>query len=89
MRVSAEEFIRRFLAHILPSGFRKIRHFGIFASRDKFKRLELCRFLTGTILPAAIESTLERLIRIFGENFNLCPCCGLGRLSPPLSCASP
>jgi hypothetical protein len=81
LRISAEEFIRRFLMHILPKGFRKIRHFGLFASRDKKKRLSMCKFLTGTHFFAAIESTLERLVRIFGENFNLCPCCNLGHLS--------
>lgn len=37
MSLDAEEFICRFLLHILPSGFRKIRHYGLFASRDKGK----------------------------------------------------
>lgn len=39
--LAAAEFIRRFLLHILPPGFRKIRHYGIFASRDKMRRLKL------------------------------------------------
>jgi len=82
MRVTAEEFIRRFLSHVLPNGFRKIRHFGLFASRDKTKRLTLCKFLTGTrFVVAKAESTLERLVRIFGEGFNLCPSCRSGHLS--------
>jgi len=42
MKLDAEEFIRRFLLHILPSGFRKIRHYGLFAFRDKGRRLALC-----------------------------------------------
>ena len=46
--VTTEEFIRRFMLHILPSGFRKIRHYGILASRDKSKRISLCRRLTQT-----------------------------------------
>ena len=81
MRIRAEEFIRRFMTHILPMGFRKIRHFGIFASRDKAKRLALCKRLTRTKINAINESTLERLIRIFGENFNLCPQCKSGHLT--------
>ena len=82
MRIAAEEFIRRFLTHVLPKGFRKIRHFGLFASRDKKKRLDLCRLLTGTrLIIETVESTLERLVRIFGENFNLCPYCKSGHLS--------
>ena len=82
MRVAAEEFIRRFLVHILPKGFRKIRHFGLFASRDKKKRLALCKFLTGTkFIVTSTESTMERLVRILGEDFNLCPLCKSGHLS--------
>lgn len=46
MTISREEFIRRFLLHILPKGFRKIRHYGLYASRDKKARLQLCRVLT-------------------------------------------
>lgn len=48
MTVTAEEFIRRFLLHILPAGFRKIRHDGIFAFRNKSARMALCRRLTHT-----------------------------------------
>ena len=81
MGIAAEEFIRRFLSHVLPKGFRKIRHFGLFASRDKMKRLALCKFLTGTVTIKTVESTPERLMRIFGENFNLCPFCNSGHLS--------
>jgi predicted Zn-ribbon and HTH transcriptional regulator len=82
MTLTAEEFIRRFLLHILPSGFRKIRHFGLFASRGKGKRLTLCKRLTGTRFAISRrESTLERLIRILGADFNLCPRCHSGHLS--------
>jgi predicted Zn-ribbon and HTH transcriptional regulator len=85
--LSAEEFIRRFLMHILPSGFRKIRHYGLFASRNKNVRLSLCRKLTKTIRkPAAQISALEKLKAALGEDFNLCPCCGIGHLcrEPPI-----
>jgi predicted Zn-ribbon and HTH transcriptional regulator len=81
MTLPAEEFIRRFLTHILPAGFRKIRHYGLFASRDKGARLLLCKWLTRTPLVSGHESTLERLVRIFGRDFNLCPRCHSGRLT--------
>lgn len=86
MSLTAEEFIRRFLMHILPSGFRKIRHYGLFASRDKSKRLTLCKRLTHTRLKfhKAIPIA-EKLSALLGKDWNLCPCCGVGHLSrdPP------
>lgn len=48
MTVSAEEFIRRFLLHILPPGFMKIRHYGFLSSRGKQVKLLKCKRLTGT-----------------------------------------
>ncbi len=81
MTLSADEFIRRFLLHILPSGFRKIRHFGIFASRNKTGRLALCRRLTNTRFLFAPEAPVQRLNRIFGPDWNLCPKCKSGHLS--------
>ncbi len=89
MTLDAKEFIRRFLLHILPSGFRKIRHYGLFAFRDKGRRIALCRKLTNTprLKPAA--TTMERLQKILGREFNVCPCCGKGFLSrdPPVFAA--
>jgi Putative transposase len=43
MRLDATEFIRRFLLHVLPTGFVKIRHFGLFANRNRRQALALCR----------------------------------------------
>ena len=82
MTLSAVEFIRRFLLHILPSGFRKIRHFGILASRNKSQRIILCRKLTHTHFQISPElSTLDRLHKMLGPDFNLCPCCHVGHLA--------
>ena len=82
MTLSVNEFIRRFLMHVLPLGFRKIRHFGIFASRDKSKRIILCKKLTNTkILITATDSVMIKLSKIFGSDFNLCPSCKSGHLS--------
>jgi hypothetical protein len=88
MTVSADEFIRRFLLHVLPSGFRKIRHFGIFAAKDKSKRIILCKKLTRTkIIFKVIKSVTDKLTKILGKDFNLCPVCNTGHLcrASPLS----
>lgn len=86
MTLDAKEFIRRFLLHILPPGFRKIRHYGLFASRDKEKRLALCRHLTGSAHPVPTLPVAALMERIFGKDFNLCPCCKVGHFArePPL-----
>src|SRR4051812_41688015 len=47
MTLDAVEFIRRFLLHVLPSGFVHIRHFGFLANRKRKEKLALCRSLLG------------------------------------------
>jgi hypothetical protein len=84
MTITAEEFIRRFLLHILPNGFTKIRHFGLLASRNKTIRLRLCKKLTGTPekpKPREKASYFQLLEKLTGKDFSICPCCGIGRLS--------
>ncbi|MCL2249239.1 MAG: IS91 family transposase [Oscillospiraceae bacterium] len=82
MIIMATEFIRRFMLHILPSGFRKIRHYGILASRNKNKKISLCRKLTMTKFKTTICATsAERLQKLFGADFDLCPCCGIGHMA--------
>jgi hypothetical protein len=72
MTVSADEFLRRFLTHVLPRGFVRIRFFGFLASRKRARLLPICRALIGTFLPDKAEpaSTVSRLFT--------CPCCGGG-----------
>jgi hypothetical protein len=48
MTVSAHEFLRRFLLHVLPGGLVRIRHFGLFANRRRAAALQRCRTLLGT-----------------------------------------
>jgi hypothetical protein len=48
MTVSADEFLRRFLLHVLPKGLVRIRHFGFFANRRRETALTRCRELLGT-----------------------------------------
>ena len=56
MTLSAEEFLRRFVQHVLPKGFVKVRHYGLLAPRDRDQRLTLCRRL---LLPATIAVRLS------------------------------
>lgn len=77
------EFIRRFLRHILPKGFIKIRHYGILANRNKKTKLALCRKLTCS--PTYLSKfdgleTLEILSLLVGKDVTICPKCGKGHL---------
>ncbi len=51
MTLAAEEFLRRFLLHVVPSGFMRIRHFGLLANRHRTAKLAQCRALLGTVSP--------------------------------------
>lgn len=77
------EFVRRFLMHILPKGFVKIRYYGLLASRNKKTKLELCRRLTHSPrYQPSFEglNTLEILCMILKRNVRLCPVCKRGNL---------
>jgi hypothetical protein len=84
MTLTAIEFIRRFLLHVLPTGFVRIRHYGFLANRVCREKLALCRALLGdetTPEPAAsgppFEST-EAIEEVPATN--ACPSCGVGRM---------
>jgi len=94
MSISAEEFIRRFLIHILPSGFMKIRHYGLLGNRNKTAKLKICKQLTNTpILLKEKISTIQLIQQITGRDISKCPNCGSRKLirrtcfskSPPIS----
>lgn len=83
IRLKGVEFIRRFLMHVLPKGFIKIRHYGILANRNKKIKLELCRKLTGS--PACKPEfeglkTIEILCILVGRDLTVCPICGKGKM---------
>ncbi len=80
--LDADEFIRRFLLHVLPDSFQRIRHYGIFANRNKKANLVRCRELLGVSPPSlpADESTRELMLRITGFDIALCPHCKKGTL---------
>lgn len=84
MTVSAEEFIRRFLIHILPDRLMKIRHYGLLGNRNKNTKLKLCKKLTNTPIrlnPKGKLSAIVLIKKLTGTDFSLCPCCGIGHLS--------
>lgn len=77
MTLSANEFIRRFLIHILPDGFMKIRHYGLLGNRNKTTKLKLCKQLTHTpLLTKEKASTLQLIQKITGADLSKCPICG-------------
>ncbi len=91
MTVTALEFIRRFLIHILPSGFMKIRHYGLLGNRNKTEKLKVCKALTNTpIIEKVKVSTISLIEKILGKKAFLCPCCNSEHLirysgySPPM-----
>lgn len=82
MTITADEFIRRFLLHVLPSGFMKIRHYGILGNRNKTKKLTLCKILTNTpIIEKTVLSTTELIEKLIGKKAFLCPCCNSTKLN--------
>jgi hypothetical protein len=69
MSVSAEEFIRRFLTHVLPKGFVRIRHFGFMANHRRSKSFELCRLLLGMAPALPLSEAAQE------PSTRLCPAC--------------
>ena len=81
--LDAHEFIRRFLLHVLPDGFMRVRHFGFLANRSKKQALAQCRRLLGTnpALPQSpSESAKDLLLRITGIDLSRCPTCHNGTM---------
>jgi len=84
MTVSAEEFIRRFLQHVVPSGFQRIRYYGFLANCHRTAKLTLCRQLLATacsqLLPQPADCR-DFLAALTSTNLRLCPQCRKGILS--------
>jgi hypothetical protein len=84
MELSAVEFLRRFLLHVLPTGFVRIRHFGLFANRSRRDKLQHCRELHGKTPsePERPRETVEAMIRrLTGLDLCVCPVCHEGRMT--------
>jgi putative transposase/transposase-like zinc-binding protein len=83
MTFDAQEFIRRFLLHILPGGFMRIRHFGFLANRSKRQALVQCRKLLDLdpALPAIPkQSAKDWLLKLTGIDLSRCPSCQQGTM---------
>ena len=86
MTLEAVEFVRRFLMHVLPAGFVRVRHYGLLANRCRRDKLVRCRELLGRavtpadsaptgpgpVAPPAQEATVTAT--------RVCPRCGAGRM---------
>jgi len=93
VRLPTEEFIRRFLLHVLPDGFVRIRHFGLMAPRHAQSKLEIARQLLLALLPTGHPdpptedqpvSWQELLRKLTGIDLTICPNCGGTILRKPL-----
>jgi Putative transposase/Transposase zinc-binding domain len=83
MTLNADEFIRRFLLHVLPKGLIKIRYFGFLAHTNKKKDIPLIRKLIDpdAILPEKIQETIsEMMLRLTGIDITCCPRCKKGKM---------
>ena len=84
MRLAAQEFIRRFLMHVLPKGFQRIRHYGFLANCCRGRKLALCRQLLrmpphepGCYLKKDYRQRYEELT---GRSLTQCPVCQQGEM---------
>jgi hypothetical protein len=86
MTLSTHEFIRRFLLHVLPPGFQRLRQFGLLANRHRRHKLQLCRTLLAapesnaaatSALPVDYQTLYQTLT---GNSLRLCPACQTGAM---------
>jgi hypothetical protein len=97
MDLEADDFIRRFLLHVLPEGFQRIRYYGFLANRDRRKKLTLCRQLLGmqtSSQTTSVKDYRERYQELTGRSLTLCPRCQRGQMViveslPPALCRVP
>jgi len=85
MTLKADEFIRRFLLHVLPNRFMKIRYFGFMFHRERRKNIELIRQFIDPDRQydeKTEETVQEIMLRLTGVDITLCPHCQKGRMIP-------
>ncbi len=85
MTVSADEFIRRFLLHVLPEGFHRIRYYGFLGNRHRAQKLARCRELLGMPVPEPLDDEFEKDYRdhyeeLTGVSLKQCPACRQGQM---------
>ena len=80
MTLDANEFIRRFLIHVLPDGFHRIRHYGLFANANRANNIALARRLLAVPDPTPLSQASDHAENGRDDkDWNACPCCG-GRM---------
>ena len=82
VRLQGEEFVHRFLSHILPTGLKRIRHYGVLASACKGVQLTAARQCLHMPQPSvqAMECAHDFMARVARIDVHLCPCCKAGRM---------
>jgi len=85
MTLDAEEFIRRFLLHVLPDGFQRIRYYGFLGNRYREEKLARCRELLDMPVPEppALDTTKDyrdRHEELTGTSLRVCPVCHQGQM---------
>jgi hypothetical protein len=87
MALDAVEFVRRFLLHVLPSGFVRVRHYGLLANRHRQEKLARCRELLGMAVTPQADTTSTGPDPVTPPGHEaavtptrVCPRCGAGRM---------
>ena len=87
MTLAAAEFIRRFLLHVLPAGFHRIRYYGFLGARHRRSKLARCRQLLGSIGPITPPADTtpptdyrDRTEALTGKSLRVCPVCHQGQM---------
>jgi hypothetical protein len=85
MALTTNEFIRRFLLHVLPAGFQRIRYYGFLGNRCREEKLARCRQLLAMPQPepaacVAAADYRDRYEEITGTSLSECPACHHGRM---------
>jgi len=85
MTLAADEFIRRFLLHVLPEGFQRIRYYGFLANRYRERKLARCRQLLAMPQPVPPDDQVagdyrDQYQELTGTSLTECPACQRGRM---------
>ncbi len=85
MHLAAQEFVRRFLLHVLPNGLQRIRHYGFLANRHRAAKLALYRALIAAPVPVVARPDTpldyrDRYLLLTGKSLLDCPKCGQGHM---------
>ncbi|BBH20428.1 IS91 family transposase [Paenibacillus baekrokdamisoli] len=76
LKLDAMEFMRRFMLHVLPSGFQRIRYYGFLSNCNRKTKLHTCLRITRTPIKPKVKLTAKELIlKLTGRDLSICPSC--------------